>query len=139
MSTLTLRLHLTEAMKGLAQQVGKALLDEVAAAQVVILNQRLNEGRGLNDAAMPPLTPAYVRRSNRRDAVRSLLNTGHMRRSIRVVAEGNTRTIGFGDDFARDKAVWNHTRYPWWGVSARDMAYLQKVVDAFLQRLRGTR
>lgn len=139
MSMIKLQLNLTGAMKSMAKEIGKALLDEVAAAQVVILNQRLNEGMGLNDAAMPPLTPSYVRRSNRRDSIRSLLNTGHMRRSIRVQAEDNTRTIGFGDDFARDKALWNHTRYPWWGVSARDTQHLQKVIDAFLQRLRGTR
>ncbi len=129
----TFSVQLQQILKRKAKEAGESLLDAMSSAQVLNLNQRLNQGIGIDDKPMPPLSPAYSK-SKGKSRLRSLLDTGHMRRSIRIIKKPNLHTIGFGDSFAKDKATWNNKKYRWWGISKRDQQRLNQVL---LETLRG--
>jgi len=121
------------------EAIAEQLLDEVVNAQVVSLNRRLDKGVGLDDKPMPMVGARYAKKRGKMGRLRTMLHTGHTRRSIRVTKGRNVRTIGVGDTFARDKIFWNHVRYPFWGISPEDRKFLQRTIERVLRRAQKRR
>ena len=98
------------------------------------IQDRLDRGQTIYDAAAPPLREHYLRRKERVAGtnIRDLRLTGRTRRGMKVLEAGhNYALIGFSDPEAANRVRWNQRRSRQWGVSPtneRDLA--QAVTEA---------
>ena len=117
-------------------------ITEMAQAQVVNVQMRLQRGIGLNDKEMPKYaaSTAKQRRSKRlQTRVRDLSDTGMMRKSIHVESvekDGDkyVATLGFSTRAEAEKAAYNQKIAPFFGISPQDERDLQSVLQASIER-----
>jgi len=77
------------------------------------IQDRLDRGQTIYDAAAPPLRENYMRRKERVAGmnIRDLRLTGRTRRGMKVLEAGhNYALIGFSDPEAANRVRWNQRR-----------------------------
>ena len=121
-------------------EVGKA----IGQAQIVNLRQRVAKGLGVYDQKMPPYSPGYRRKRaktgrqvDNRDLTYSGRMLGSLTQELNASENGVTVVIRFADAPSQQKARWNQTIAPWFGVSPSDLRTLRAVqADALTRALK---
>jgi len=119
------------------------LLAEMAQAQIVNTNLRVQKGLGVRDQAMPKYTDSYKKRrenAGRRGNKRDLDFTGKMLRSMNASApkrtgEGWEVELGFSSRAEAEKAWHNQERDDWFGVSPKDEQKLKDLANRRIKKL----
>lgn len=128
------------------EQTASQLVAELGQAQILNINERMDAGHGLDDQSMPAYKAATVaarRRKGKQTSIRTLTDTGQMRRSMHVqrVTKGPDGWAAYINFTTREdalKAAYQQQMTPWFGISPADRARLDEIVRLRLGQFAGS-
>lgn len=127
---------------GKLTQDTKKIVEQTASEAVLIMRQRIKQGKNSNDALMPSYSTGYKKtreKRGRQTQVRDLLFTGRLLGDIHVLslrqtARGWTATIGFSTARGRLLAQKHQRDVRFFGFSPNDLKAIRASLDAKLRR-----
>ena len=126
-----------QSLQGSIGRATKRALARAAAAQELSIKHRTARGKGLN-GKFKPYSAEYIEHRESKGRQTAPVNhhfTGRMLASIHWKANRNRAKLFFSSSAEKKKAARTHALRPWWGITDREQATINRIFSKELARV----